>query len=407
MVANTAFSVAELTDHIQDLLEEDNYLQQVWVIGEVTSARDYQSGLFFTLGDRDRDASIRGVVWGKLRNKLVQMPTPGEQVVALGSVRLYPKRGEYQLNVVQVLPAGEGLRALQYKQLRSRLEAEGLFEAERKRPLPFHPQIVAVVTSPTAAAWGDIQRTLKQRYPSLQVLLSPAIVQGDLAPPSIVKALQRVERDDRAELTVLARGGGATEDLSCFNDERVVRAIATCDRPVVTGIGHERDESLADLAADFSAHTPTAAAEEIVPDARQLQEDLYRCKMALFESMGERWDRERKQQQQRREAFLSAIERRFSEERDRLQQLKKYLTVFPDRSLALQKAFSRQELLQEKLIALDPQAVLDRGYAVIRTPQGRIIRHPLDLEGTQELTVQLATGRLRVTVTEIIETNDE
>lgn len=407
MVANTAFSVAELTAYIQDLLEEDDYLQQIWVVGEVTSARDYQSGLFFTLGDRDGNASIRGVVWGKLRGKLVQMPTQGEQVVVLGSVRLYPKRGEYQLNAVQVLPAGEGLQALQYKQLRSRLEDEGLFDPERKRPLPPHPQIVAVVTSPTAAAWGDIQRTLKQRYPSLQVLLSPAIVQGDLAPPSIVKALQRVERDDRAELTVLARGGGATEDLSCFNDERVVRAIAACDRPIVTGIGHQRDESLADLVADFSAHTPTAAAEAIVPNSQQLQEDLYRCKTTLLESVRERWGDERKQQKQRREVFLSAIERRFAEESDRLQQLKKYLTAFPDRSLVLQKAFSHQELLREKLTALDPQAVLDRGYGVLRNPQGKIIRHPRDLNGATELTVQLATGQLKVTVAEILETNDE
>ena len=406
MLSNPAFSVAELTDYIKDLLEEDNYLQQIWIIGEVTSARDYQSGLFFTLSDREGSASIRGVVWGKLRGKLVQTPTQGEQVVALGSVRLYPKRGEYQLNVVQVLPAGEGLQALQYKQLRSRLESEGLFDPDRKRPLPAHPHTVAVVTSSTAAAWGDIQRTLKHRYPSLQVLLSPAIVQGDLAPPSIARALQRVERDDRAELIVLARGGGATEDLSCFNDERVVRAIASCQRPVVTGIGHQRDESLADLAADFSAHTPTAAAEAIVPDSRQLQEDLYRCKMALFASVRERWDTERKQQQQHREAFLSAIERRFAKERDRLQKLKQYFTVFPDRALILQRAFSRQDLLREKLAALDPQAVLDRGYAVIRNPQGTIIRHPRDLDGETEFTIQLATGQLKVKVTEILQAND-
>jgi exodeoxyribonuclease VII large subunit len=406
MSTNTTFSVAELTDYIQDLLEEDEYLQQIWVMGEVTSARDYQSGLFFTLGDRNNNASIRCVVWGKLRTKLVQKPTPGEQVVALGSLRLYPKRGEYQLNVVQVLPAGEGLQALQYKQLRSRLEDEGLFDSERKRLLPPHPQTIAVVTSATAAAWGDIQRTLKQRYPSLKVLLSPAIVQGDLAPPSIVKALKRVERDDRAELIVLARGGGATEDLSCFNDERVVRAIAKCDRPVVTGIGHQRDESLADLVADFSAHTPTAVAEAIVPDLQQLQADLYRSKMGLLEVVRERWTLEQKQQQQRREDFLKTIEGRFAEESDRLQQLKQYLSAFPDRALVLQKAFSRQDLLREKLAALNPQAVLDRGYAVLRNPQGEIIRHPENLDTETELTVQLATGQLKVKVTEILEAND-
>ena len=193
------------------------------------------------------------------------MPAVGEQIIVLGSIRLYPARGEYQLSVWQAIPAGVGLQALRFQQLKNRLTAEGLFDDERKQPLPTHPQTIAVVTSPTAAAWGDIQKTLKSRYPGLQVLFSPATVQGEQAPNSIAKAIQRVEKDGRAEVLILGRGGGAVEELACFNDERVVRAIAECSIPIITGIGHQRDESLADLAADASVHTPTAAAEIVVP----------------------------------------------------------------------------------------------------------------------------------------------
>ncbi|NEQ23115.1 MAG: exodeoxyribonuclease VII large subunit, partial [Microcoleus sp. SIO2G3] len=257
LVPEVTLSVAGLTDYIQELLEQDEQLRQVWVSGEVSSANRHRSGLFFTLQDPDSKASIQCVVWTSQLSKLVQLPVSGEQLIVLGSLRVYPQRGQYQLSVWQALPAGEGLQALRYRQLRNRLEAEGLFDEERKRSLPTHPQIIGVVTSPQAAAWGDIQRTLKRRYPGLQVLLSPAQVQGELAPASIVVAIERVKRDGRAQLLILSRGGGASEDLACFNDERVVRAIAECSIPVLTGIGHQRDESLADLVADAYAHTPT------------------------------------------------------------------------------------------------------------------------------------------------------
>ncbi|NEQ99151.1 MAG: exodeoxyribonuclease VII large subunit [Cyanothece sp. SIO2G6] len=258
-------SVAGLTQYIQDLLEQDDQLRQLWVTGEVSSATQYRSGLFFTLQDPDAAAAIDCVVWRNRFSGLVTMPTVGEQVIALGQVRLHRQRGHYQLNVWQLLPGGQGLRALRQQQIRQRLAAEGLFDPTRKRSLPSHPHTIAVVTSPQAAAWGDIQRTLRQRYPGLHVLFSPALVQGVQAPDSIVQAIQRVETDGRAEVLILSRGGGATEDMDCFNDERVVRAIAHCSIPIISGIGHQRDESLADLVADVHVHTPTAAAETAAP----------------------------------------------------------------------------------------------------------------------------------------------
>jgi exodeoxyribonuclease VII large subunit len=270
LISDSVVSVAELTEYLRFLLEQDGQLRQIWVRGEISSANQHRSGLFFTLQDPQAAAEIKCVVWNSQLPKLMQLPIVGEQLIILGSMRIYPQRGEYQLSVWQALPAGAGLQALRYQQLRHRLEAEGLFAPEKKRSLPRHPQTIAVVTSPTAAAWGDIQKTLKHRYPGLHVLFSPATVQGKQAPESIVKAIQRVERDRRAQVLILSRGGVAVEELACFNDEQVVRAVADCSIPVITGIGHQKDQFLVDLAADERVHTPTAAAERVVPALAEL-----------------------------------------------------------------------------------------------------------------------------------------
>ena len=219
-----SITVAGLTDYVQSLLEDNPQLRPVWVVGEVSSCKSHGSGLFFTLRENRQDGSLlHGVIWKSQVAKLATPPKLGELVVVGGNIRLFRGRGQYQLYGFQVLPLGAGMQALQYQQLRERLTAEGLFDPRRKRSLPEHPQTIAVVTSPQAAAWGDIQSTLRQRYPGLQVLLSPTGVQGDRAAASIERALARVAADGRAELVILARGGGSAEDLAVFNDERVVR----------------------------------------------------------------------------------------------------------------------------------------------------------------------------------------
>lgn len=398
----TAISVAGLTDYIQMLLEHDEQLQQVWVIGEVSSAAQHRSGLFFTLQDPNGKAGISCVVWTGTLNRLATLPVAGEQIIVLGNIRLYAQRGQYQLTVWQVLPAGEGLLALRYRQLRDRLEAEGLFALERKRSLPSHPQTIAVVTSPQAAAWGDIQRTLKSRYPGLHVLFSPAQVQGAPAPDSIVAAIERVERDGRAEVLILSRGGGAVEELACFNDERVVRAIAQCSIPTLTGIGHQRDESLADLVADVRAHTPTAAAEMVVPELAQLYDDHRQRIAALNDALNQR---------------LETTEDRLQQLRDRLQRVRldrqiqremqaialKRQQLIQAMQGQLQQASGHCELLRQKLAALDPYAVLQRGYAVVRQEDGAIARSADELALGQELSIQLGQGRVKVQVTEILD----
>ncbi len=400
LVPPSVISVGGLTQYIQTLLEEDQELIQVWITGEVSSANPHKSGIFFTLQDPDVAATLHCVVWKSYRNKLVIQPEPGEQVIVLGRIRLYPKRGEYQLMVWQVLPAGEGLRSLRYRQLRDRLSAEGVFDSERKRPLPKYPQTIAVVTSPQAAAWGDIKRTLKSRHPGMRVLLSPANVQGELAPDAIATAITRVERDGRADVLVLSRGGGASEDMACFNDERVVRAICDCSIPVISGIGHQRDESLADLAADAYAHTPTAAAELAVPRLSDLQTDHEEHIVRLYVTLTRKLDRVQDQlQTQKSRLHRLNLDRQLERDKAAVQQLKQQLgRAVQRRLLAHQK---HHQLLQQKLIALDPTAVLRRGYAVVRTTDQNIVRQVEDIEVGQTLKLQFSNGLAIVQVTEL------
>lgn len=393
-------SVAGLTAYIQALIADDTVLQQVWVTGEVSSVSRYRSGLFLTLQDPDNKASISCVVWNSQVNQLVVQPTAGSQMILLGRLQIYAQRSNYQLVVWQALPAGEGLRALRYRQLRDRLAAEGLFDPSRKRPLPLHPKVVAVVTSAQAAAWGDIQRTLRSRYPGLLVLLSPALVQGEQAPESIVNAIHRVQQDGRAEVLILSRGGGASEDLACFNDERVLRAIATCRIPVIAGIGHERDESLADWVADACVHTPTAAAESVVPKLQDLwlahHERCETLKIALSRAVLSQTDHL---------LILKGRLHRLSLPTQLQQQIQQLHWQRQRLVQSVQQqqhqAHQQTEHLKKTLAALDPQAVLCRGYAVLRQSDGTIVRNSDLLQLGDVLTAQFAVGQIQVQVTAI------
>ena len=404
LVPDTALSVAGLTAYIQALLEQDDQLRQVWVTGEVSSANRHRSGLFFTLQDPDAKAAISCVVWNSQLDKLVQMPTQGEQLIVLGSIRLYPQRGQYQLTAWQALPCGVGLLALRYRQRRNRLEAEGLFDPERKRSLPTHPQIIAVVTSPSAAAWGDIQKTLKRRYPGLHVLFSPALVQGNEAPASIVAAIERVERDGRANVLILSRGGGAVEELACFNDEQVVRAVANCSIPVITGIGHQRDESLADLVADACVHTPTAAAEQVVPELSELYVQHRQRITTLNEAVNQQLETAHNQLQRLRNRLRRLrLDQQIQKEMQSLSWKRQRLVY--STTQRSEQATQHCQLLQQKLATLDPKAVLKRGYALVRQEDGAIARSAANLAPGQELSIQLSQGRVKVKITEIFNSN--
>lgn len=396
-----AVGVAGLTDYLKLLLEENPQLSKIWVVGEVSSARNHGQGCFFTLQEPDGSAAVNCVVWRSQLSRITAMPKVGEQVTVLGQIRLYPKRGSYQLTAWQVLPAGAGLQALRYRQLRSRLAAEGLFDVARKRPLPAYPQTLAVVTSQQAAAWGDIQRTLMGRNPSIKVLLSPATVQGEQAPASIAGAIARVTKDGRADVLLLARGGGASEDLACFDDERVVAAIAQSPVPVITGIGHERDESLADLVADVCAHTPTAAAEQAVPSL----DELYGEQVQYLQRVVQVMTRRLQVAQSGVELVRSRLQRLrvdrqlVQHQRDVSWQRQQLVAGLTQR---LQTAQHRHQLLTEKLSTLDPESVLRRGYALVKA-EGQIVTDAATLLPGAELEIRLGKGQVKATV---IEGND-
>ena len=393
-----AVGVAGLTDYLKLLLEENPQLSKIWVVGEVSSARNHGQGCFFTLQEPDGSAAVNCVVWRSQLSRITAMPKVGEQVTVLGQIRLYPKRGSYQLTAWQVLPAGAGLQALRYRQLRSRLAAEGLFDLTRKRPLPAYPQTLAVVTSPQAAAWGDIQRTLIGRNPSVKVLLSPATVQGEQAPASIARAIARVTKDARADVLLLARGGGASEDLACFDDERVVVAIAQSPIPVITGIGHERDESLADLVADLCAHTPTAAAEQAVPGLDELYGEQVQYLQRAVQVMTRRLQMAQSGVESVRTRLQRLrVDRQLAQhQRDVSWQRQQLVAGLAQR---LQAAQHRHQLLTEKLSTLDPESVLRRGYALVKA-EGQIVVDAATLLPGTELEIKLGKGQVKATVIE-------
>lgn len=400
LIPDTALSVAGLTSYIQALIAQDSQLHQVWVTGEVSSVFRHRSGLFFTLQDPDAKAALSCVIWHSEIEQLATLPVPGEQLILLGRIGVHPPKGHYQLVVWQTLPAGEGLRSLRYRQLRDRLEAEGLFDPARKRPIPKHPQVVAVVTSPQAAAWGDIQRTLQHRYPGLQLLFSPALVQGDQAPASIARAIDRIGRDGRAEVLILSRGGGATEDMACFNDERVVRAIVTCPIPVIAGIGHQRDESLADLVADVCAHTPTAAAEQAVPQLSALYTEHRDRIWQLHGAVRNHLELATNQLHQLKvRLHPRLVDRQLQQQTRSLAQLRQRLHQATNHRI--QQATQHLQFISQKLVAIDPQEVLRRGYAVVRQKNGDIARSTSALTVGAELSIQLSQGQLKVHITEV------
>jgi exodeoxyribonuclease VII large subunit len=379
----TPYTVSELVQSIKMRLDQDPALQDIWLEGEVSNFTRSSAGhLYFTL--KDPRATISCVMWRSAVERSGYIPQHGDAVLAHGSISLYEVRGQLQFYTDLLQPAGAGDLHRRYEQLKATLLAEGLFDAERKRALPPYPRRVGVVTSPQAAAWRDVLNVLRRRYPLVEVLLSPTLVQGDLAPPQIVAALAALNQRDDLDLVLLVRGGGSLEELWAFNDERVVRAVAASRHPIICGVGHEVDLTLADLAADQRAPTPSAAAELAVPDRQDVAQQLHVWAERLRRRIEQQVDQERQQLgHQARLLDQFSPQTQIATSRQQVDDMARRGAQALAHALALRS--SKYAGLRARLDALSPLSTLARGYAVVRqSDTGAVVRrvdqvHPGDL----------------------------
>ncbi len=392
------WGVAQLNHYVRELIEDDAQLRDLWVEGEISNFTVAMSGhAYFTL--KDATSQLRCVLFRQHLARVRRRPENGERAVARGPLRVYEPQGQYQLYVEFVAPAGLGELQLRLEELRARLESEGLFEESRKRPLPEWPRRIGVVTSATGAVIHDIRTVVERRWPIAEIILAPTPVQGDDAPPKIVQSISDLNDFGDVDVIIIARGGGSMEDLWPFNDEWVARSVFASRVPVVSAIGHETDVTICDLVADRRAPTPSAAAELVVPDAREVRNRIDDFERALVLSSTRRLADERRQIDQQVLALAryspSAV---ISNSRAAVAALASRAGKAMEHSLSLSAERLRSRELQ--LNALSPNAILDRGYAIVWEPDSGVpITSIKQVEAGLALRTRLTDGEFNSQVT--------
>ena len=392
-----SFSVAEVTAYIRELLSLDDQLQDLWITGEISNLTRAASGhWYFTI--KDGSAQLKCVMWRSMAERQTMTPRNGDAVLVHGAIGVYEAQGAYQLYADLIRPMGIGDLYAQFERLKAKLEEEGLFDSERKRPIPQFPRVIGIVTSADAAAFQDVQNVLRRRYPMASVVLSACLVQGDNAPADICRALERMATYGEVDVILLVRGGGSIEDLWAFNNEQVARMIVASRVPVISGVGHETDFTIADFAADLRAPTPSAAAELATPNI----EDLRYAVRALDEHLQRTLDN---CLQTLRDDL--AINQRSLRHVSPVAQLRSYRQRVDDWHERLLKAErGRLALWRERLgartgalHAANPAAILARGYAIVyRSDDGRQVASSGQVKPGTGLTIQLHDGELKARV---------
>jgi len=399
----SAITVSQLNRQVKTLLEQG--LARLWIEGEISNLAKPASGhLYFSL--KDDSAQIRAAFFRQRQRGPTIGLKNGDQVVAFGRVSLYEPRGDYQLIVEQIEPAGEGALKRQFEVLKKMLAAEGLFNEENKQELPTLPERIGVITSPSGAAIRDIVSILGRRFPSIPVVVYPAAVQGDAAPGELIAALATAVKRDECDVLIMARGGGSLEDLWAFNDEKLARAIAACPIPIVSAVGHEIDFTIADFVADVRAPTPSGAAEIVVPDREHWLRSVNSL-AARIGRLGQRAVEDRAQSLDwlsRRLAQASpaaVVERSIA----RLANLQQRLVVSARETVS--EMNHRLELAMRGLHSVSPLATLDRGYAIVEDAStGKVLLKASDAAPGDAIRARLAEGELIATVTSTGEQND-
>ncbi len=374
-----AISVATLTRTVKDVLE--GAFPPLWVRGEVTDFKQHRNGhWYFTL--RDQEASVSCVVWSRETRRIPAPPDEGMTVVALGQVTLYPARGSLQFSVKSLDAVGDGLWRKAFELSRARLELDGLLDPARKRPLPFFPRRIAVITSPGGAVLHDIVSVTQRRNALVELVLIPAVVQGDGAPASLCAALERLAAWGGADAAIIGRGGGSREDLWAFNDEQLARAVAACPVPIISAVGHEVDVTLCDLVADWRAPTPSAAAERAVPVLADLQREV----AALGRQL------------------QSAAAARVRDARRRLEQVARHGEQVARRLVERRRL--TLERVAGQLHALSPLATMTRGYVVATTPAGELVASARSVETGDAVHIRFRDGRAETRVERVVREDD-
>lgn len=408
------YSITELSMHLKGVVE--NHFTGIQVQAELSSVKRHSSGhIYFAL--KDDQAVLDGVCWRGSASKLTIQPQDGLEVICTGRLTTYPGRSKYQMVVDSMELAGQGALLQKLEALKQKLMAEGLFEQHHKKPIPFLPRRIGVITSPTGAVIRDILHRLDDRFP-LPVTLWPVPVQGDAAVPKIVAALKGFETlsaEDKPDVLILARGGGSLEDLWCFHDERVVRAVFECSIPIITAVGHETDTTLVDYAADLRAPTPTAAAEHAVPVRSELLiqiQDRYRrmnqSMRRFFEDRSQRLDESDSRQERAMQVVLTYAEQNLSRLQirspqdliDRLKERSNNLSQRLDHNaqIVLDRRASTFETASKLLESYSFKKTIERGFAVIRSSSGTIVQSVTDTAVDSEISLTLKDGDLTAVI---------
>ena len=388
------FTVSQITGNIQQTLEQN--FASVWVKGEVSNLTRHGSGhWYFSL--KDRGAQLGSVMFKRENDRVRFEIAHGMEVTVHGRISVYPPHGKYQLIVDQMLPAGQGDLHLAFEALKQKLLEEGAFEMARKRPLPKYPRNIGIVTSPTGAAIQDMINILGRRYPLAEILLAPVRVQGEGAATEIVAAIHLLNEQAASDVLIIGRGGGSLEDLWAFNEEIVARAILASRIPIVSAVGHETDTTISDFVADRRAPTPSAAAELVVPDQSELRDRLDRLSRDLQNRLQKRI--------RSYEDRLTAIQDSYALRRpvlimEQLQQRLDQYELRAQRSLvqSLSDRTHRLDLMEQRLTAVNPLAILQRGYAVIQNSATDLVRSTGDIHVGDKLRIRLQDGHLDSTI---------
>jgi exodeoxyribonuclease VII large subunit len=386
------FSVTEITNTLSRIIEQQPQLQNVWVRGQVSNLSRPASGhIYFTL--KDGKSNIKGVLWRSSASRLKFLPRDGDEVLVQGGISIYAVSSNYQIIVNDIEPIGVGALQRAFEELKLKLSDEGLFDSDHKKPLPKFPKKVGVITSETGAAIQDIYQQLQKRYPLVELLLYPTLVQGDRAATQIAHAIQSMNTRPDIDVLIVGRGGGSIEDLWAFNEEIVARAIFNSEIPIVSAVGHETDFTISDMVADHRSPTPSAAVEHVVPDRLELLVHLNGVKNRLNELMTRRFTTQH--------AEIDALESGLSPSK-RHGTINQLSQTIDGLEAAYKKAVNdkldvgnnRLQSLAARLDGLSPLATLKRGYSISRLSSGEVVTSSQQVNIGEKLDVQLSKGSL-------------